>query len=152
IDQRSPDGRTDILYRQWLALAGVSYGIGEDPKRWPRDRPTMLGDLSGVIPETGFATTIFALHSYVAFCSKLIAAEALALTRGSADQRPSQWATLDSNSLKRNIEQLENGALAEELRAPGMMGGDLFGWHAEEAQKDPALEAALRNVIGSFAE
>lgn len=152
LKERQPDDRTDILFRQWLALAGVSYGIGVNPAKWPRDRAAMLGDLAGVIPDVGYAHTIYALHTFVALCSKLIAGEALGLTRGSPDQRPSQWASLPGDDFNVAWEKLENGQLALEMGAPNMMGGDLFGWYADVAPKSPGLQVALRSILNAFAE
>lgn len=149
---RAADGRTDILFRQWVALAGVSYGIGNKHEVWPKSRESLLGDLSALIPDIGYAATIFALHTYVALCSKLIAAEALALTRGTSDQRPSQWATEGDIGFRARFDSLESGALADEMGAPRMMGGDLFGWYADAAHSDPALRSALRGLVGSFAQ
>src|SRR5699024_11386646 len=49
LTHRESGGRTDILFRQWLALAGVSYGIGDDAEPWPTSRDVMLGDLAGIL-------------------------------------------------------------------------------------------------------
>ncbi|GAA1061009.1 N-6 DNA methylase [Agromyces bracchium] len=152
LSERSDDGRTDILFRQWLALAGVSYGIGADPERWPKDRKATLGPLSDVIPDIGYAHTIFTLHTYVALCSKLIAAEALALTRGRPEQRPSQWASLSDLEFRTAFDRLESGALATAMGAPRMMGGDLFGWYAEATHAEPSLSKAIRTLVVSFSE
>jgi hypothetical protein len=149
---RDPNGRTDILFRQWVALAGVSYGIVDSNDVWPNSREALLGDLAAVIPDVGFAGTIFTLHTYVALCSKLIAAEALALTRGSAEQRPSQWSSASDTQFRDCFDRLESGSLADEMGAPRMMGGDLFGWYADAAHADVALRNALRGLVGSFAQ
>ncbi len=152
LNDRSPNGRTDILFRQWVALAGISYGISSESESWPKTREAMLGRLATIIPDIGFAGTIFVLHTYVALCSKLIAAEALALTRGTADQRPSQWATESDTDFRSSFDRLESGALADEMSAPRMMGGDLFGWCADAAHTDLVLKSALRGLVGAFAQ
>lgn len=149
---RASEDRTDILFRQWLALAGVSYGISENPETWPKDRKLLLGDLAVSMPDTGYAQTIFVLHSYVALCSKLMAGEALALTRGNPEQRPSQWAALPGREFIDALTKLESGQLAQEMGAPNMMGGDLFGWYADLAPNAPELIQHLRDLFGAFSE
>lgn len=152
VNGRTAGQRTDILFRQWLALAGVSYGIGEDDSQWPKDRDATLGQLAAVIPDIGYAETIFTLHTYVALCSKLIAAEALALSRGSADQRPSQWASLSDAAFQVQLDRLESGQLADAMRAPRLMGGDLFGWYADVARDNTGLRGAVRGLVSSFSQ
>ncbi len=149
---REQGDRTDILFRQWLALAGVSYGIGTDDMQWPTPRASTLGSLDAVLPNIGYAETIFTLHTYVALCSKLMAAEALALTRGTSDQRPSQWASLSSSHFQMQLDRLENGQLAEDMRAPRLMGGDLFGWYADALHEDEQLRNSIRSLLGAFAQ
>ncbi len=148
---RTPDDRTDILFRQWIALAGVSYGIGSDHSRWPSSRSSLMGQLASSIPEYGYAETVFVLHTYIALCSKMMAAEALALTRGRPDDRPSQWPSLSGNAFARQVQAMESGELAAELRAPQMMGGDLFGWYADELDRQQ-LATATRALFDSFAQ
>ncbi|WP_157485730.1 MULTISPECIES: N-6 DNA methylase [unclassified Frigoribacterium] len=152
VGERTADGRTDILFRQWLLLAGVSYGIGSDAASWPKSRGDMLGPLAAFIPDVGYAQTIFTLHTYVALCSKLIAGEALALTRGRPEQRPSQWPTLQRQAFLNIFDRLESGSLAEEMGAPRMMGGDLFGWYADAAHDGAEISSALRGLVAAFSE
>lgn len=151
LTNRRDGGRTDILFRQWIALAGVSYGISRDHSEWPVDRRAILGPLERTLPVQGYAETIYLLHTYVAICSKMMAAEALALTRGEADYRPSQWPSFERGGFVRQVQELESGSLASELRAPQLMGGDLFGWYADELD-DESLADAVRAMYVSFAE
>lgn len=152
VENRSTEGRTDFLFRQWLALAGVSYGIGRDDRAWPHERDDLLGSLSGVIPRAGYAATIFSLHTYIAICSKLIAGEALALNRGIADSRPSQWASLAGGDFVAAWDEFEDGRFSRELGAPHMIGGDLFGWYVDSLPTDSAMRDAMRAVLSSFSE
>ncbi len=152
VEERASDGRTDILFRQWLALAGVSYGIDAEHSRWPAPHAKMLGVLDAALATAGYAVAIFTLHTYVALCSKLIAAESLALLRGTSERRPSQWAALRPEDFATELERLENGQFAVEMRAPRMMGGDLFGWYADAAREDPELRAAIRELVSAFAQ
>src|SRR5699024_668966 len=102
--------------------------------------------------KAGYAVTIFGIHTYVALCSKFIAGEALGLTRGTPDQRPSQWPTLRTSDFVAALTRLENGQMASAMGAPRIMGGDLFGWYADVAQESKNLQIALRGLLGDFAQ
>lgn len=149
---REKGSRTDILFTQWVALAGVSYGIGSESSPWPEPRQQILGDLSGILPKGGYAATIFVLHTYIAVCSKMMAAEALALTRSQAENRPSQWTSLSGKDFDHKIRLLESGELAASMRAPRLMGGDLFGWYADELAGRDQLRAAMRELYTAFSQ
>ena len=44
--QRQPNDRTDTLFRQWIQLAGVSYGIKQEDDAWPnrKEPDALLGE------------------------------------------------------------------------------------------------------------
>lgn len=151
LEARRDGDRTDILFRQWIGLAGVSYGINSDQEQWPSSRNLILGALAGVLPAIGYAGTIYVLHTYIALCSKMMAGEALALTRGNPEARPSQWTSLSATAFRQQIVALESGSLTAELRAPGLFGGDLFGWYSDELS-DSELTAAIRDLFSSFSQ
>jgi hypothetical protein len=153
--ERESDSRADILFNQWLQLAGVTYGIGSRDQPWPRrGRSRVLGDqLADVIPErTTYAESIFVLHTFVALACKLIASEVLALIANQPDARPSQWTSLDNLAFSRVILDLEHGEHISRLRAPGLFAGDLFGWYAERLSHDVELLRDTRGVVTAFAE
>lgn len=149
---RQPNSRTDILFQQWVALAGVSYGIESATTRWPEPREAILEKLHVVLPDMDYPAAIYVIHTYIAICSKMMAAEALALSGTDPDQRPSQWSSLNDRDFSYKIHQLESGQFASEMRAPRLMGGDLFGWYAEELDGSPPLRDALRNLYGAFSQ
>ena len=71
---------------------------------------------------------------------------------GEQDKRPSQWLSLDKHSFRNQFDSLESGRLSLELRAPGLMGGDLFGWYSTVIGTDDNLEHAVRSSLKSFSE
>jgi len=152
LDSREDESRADILFRQWVALAGVSYGIDDAGAAWPKPRGELLGvSAAAALPGATYASSVFLLHSYIALAAKLIAAEVLALSIGKHDDRPTQWLPLPSSEFARKFDDLESGALAARLRAPGLMGADLFGWYAPLVATSPTLESALRGLLRDFA-
>lgn len=152
LTSRGKGSRADILFEQWLQLAGVSYGISSKASAWPQDREAILGDVALSLPHLSYPETIFLLHSYVAYASKLIAAETLALSLNLHECRPSQWPSLTNEQLCKQLEALESGELAARLHAPRLMGGDLFGWYAPVIRENAELQSTVRNSLKSFAE
>ncbi len=150
--ERKKGSRTDIVFRQWLQLAGVSYGIRKADTPWPDERDQVLGALSEPLGELQYAEAIFTIHTYVALWAKLIAAEMLAMSVNAHDKRPSQWLTLRREVFQEQFEKLESGQLAESLRAPRLMGADFFGWYAPLLKGNVGLERRLRSALRSFAD
>ena len=154
LGERAADSRADMLFRQWLELAGVAYGIRTVEEPWPRPgRERILGSqLVETLDGASYAESIFALHTFIALACKMIAAELLAQLSNDLEHRPSQWASLDNASLARAFEAMEEGRLVDEMGAPGLFAGDLFGWYAPMAAEDSSVLAALRGFTMAFSE
>ena len=145
---RAKDGRTDTLFRQWLQMAGVAYGIASATSPWPKPPPTLLGNqLAGGLGECTYPEAIFALHTYIAFASKVVAAEVLSLVMNDQESRPTQWTSLPSAELARQMFRLENGALTARIGAPDLLAGDLFNWYVHELERTRGLETAVRTIL-----
>jgi hypothetical protein len=153
LQARSKQSRADILFRQWMQMAGVSYGIGSPEQDWPKPPKELLGDDLGVaIGSASYAEAIFLLHTYVAFASKLIAAEVLALVANVHHQRPTEWTSLSRRDFDQQVGRLERGEVTDALRAPDLLAGDLFGWYTPGLRDNEALSEAVRSVISAFSE
>jgi len=147
---RANKDRADTLYRQWVQLAGVAYGLGPEKSVWKDDmaalfklkRFTELTDGEG----------LFVLHTYVSIASKLLAAEVLSLISNKQDLRPTQWQNLSDADLSLRLTALEAGETTAELGAPAMLGGDLFGWYVGQLSASPNLVRAFRGVLKAMAE
>jgi hypothetical protein len=153
LGSRRPDGRTDILFNQWIRTAGISYGIDDAATPWPRrpSRERMLPpSLRTALGNRAFAETIFVLHTYVAIAAKLVAAEVLAIQKQQPDLRPTQWRLLADDEITRQFLDLESGVISDQLGAPGLLASDLFDWYAHEGADRPALLTALRHLIAQL--
>ncbi len=148
LHHRPRDGRTDTLFRQWLQMAGVAYGIASATSDWPKSPVMLLGErLASGLSECSYAEAIFALHTYIAFASKVVAAEVLSLVMNDQESRPTQWTSLSSPELTRQMIRLENGELTSRIGAPDLLAGDLFNWYAFELPSTSALETAVRKIL-----
>ena len=150
----SPAGsRPGVLFRQWLQLAGVAYGIDAPDSAWPKPPAQILGArLTPVLGPATYAEAVFVLHTYVALASKLIAAEMLALIAGDHESRPTQWLSLSDSELCTKLRALERGDVTASLRAPDLLAGDLFGWYTPLLSGDPQLVGTLRVVLEGFSK
>lgn len=155
VRNREADDRVDILFRQWIQLAGVSYGITSPKDPWPkkRDSRSLLGPkLAPALHESTYAEALFALHTYVAFSAKVIGTELLSLATGDQDKRPTNWVSLPGDAFTARLRALEDGTISMELRSPGLLAGDLFGWYAVVATSDHQLATRLRGVLAVLGE
>ena len=151
LSQRNADDRSDTLFDQWILMAGVSYGIATANQAWPGKSEELLGaTLAPVLAGATYAEALFSLHTYVALAAKLIGTELLSVATGHQENRPSEWVSLTDPELRERFVLLETGTLAAEMRAPGLLAGDLFGWYAHI--HSDALVAALRLLLRSLGE
>ena len=155
VRHRRDNDRTDTLFRQWLQLAGVSYGITHADDPWPKRKgpADYLGErLTTVLEHNSYAESLFILHTYVALASKIIAMELLSLGTGSIDKRPTSWISLSLPAFETSFRHMENGTLPADLRAPGLLAGDLFGWYAHLINESIPLSNALRSILSVLDE
>ena len=153
--QRKPNDRTDTLFRQWIQLAGVSYGIKQEDDAWPnrKEPDALLGEsLAGKLGDNTYAESLFTLHTYVALASKLIGMEILSISAAQPEHRPTSWISLPIDELKKTLMSMEDGTLSAELRSPGLLAGDFFGWYSHLHIQNSDLDDALRDVLGVLDE
>ena len=153
--QRKPNDRTDTLFRQWIQLAGVSYGIKQEDDAWPnrKEPDALLGEsLAGKLGDNTYAESLFTLHTYVALASKLIGMEILSISAAQPEHRPTSWISLPIDELKKTLMSMEDGTLSAELRSPGLLAGDFFGWYSHLHTQNSDLDDALRDVLGVLDE
>jgi len=155
IRNRRTDSRADVLYRQWVQLAGVAYGIKSPDDEWPATPSVVLADtprLAEALAPLHYPEALFILHTYVSIASKLVAAETLALVAQDQELRPTQWTSLDDRRFAARIRELETGHLTDALRAPDLLAGDLFTWYVGDLDSAHETADALRAVTYALSE
>ncbi len=150
---RFKDGRADILFHQWIQLAGVAYGISTEKSAFPKEPRRILGkDLVDILAPLGYAGSIFVLHTYVSLASKLLACELLALIKQQRECQPTQWVLSSDEIFARQIRAMEFGEVSDDLDAPNLIAADLFGWWVDDLFNDKDFTAAVRNIIQAMDE
>lgn len=152
IQARTAESREDLLFEQWIRLAGVAYGIEGPDTEWPRRKEQALGEVQAIISDLSYPEAVFVLHTYVGLSCKLLACELLALRADELDLRPSQWSSLADEKFVRQLRDLEEGHATDRLGAPGLLAGDLFGWYLGLISSDAELRRSLRDLTIALGE
>lgn len=148
--RRQPDDRTDVSFRQWLQMSGVSYGINAVDSPWPnrKNAAEMLGsELEKLLRGCTYAEALYVLHTYIALAAKIVGIELLALGANKPERRPTSWTSLSDGDLIGELRRVEDGTLLNELRSPGLFAGDLFGWYAFAPLDSAEFVAHVRRLL-----
>ncbi|WP_419839685.1 N-6 DNA methylase [Candidatus Poriferisodalis sp.] len=148
--RRQPDDRTDVSFRQWLQMSGVSYGINAVDSPWPNRKSAaeMLGsELDKLLRGCTYAESLYVLHTYIALAAKIVGIELLALGANKPERRPTSWSSLSDGDLIGELRRVEDGTLLNELRSPGLFAGDLFGWYAFAPLDSAEFVAHVRRLL-----
>ena len=78
--------------------------------------------------------------------------EILSISAAQPEHRPTSWISLPIDELKKTLMSMEDGTLSAELRSPGLLAGDFFGWYSHLHTQNSDLDGALRDVLGVLDE
>ena len=118
-----------------------------------KDPDALLGEsLAKILKTNTYAESLFTLHTYVALASKLIGMEILSVAAAEPEHRPTSWISLPIDDLKTKLMSMEDGTLSAQLRSPGLLAGDFFGWYAHPHTQNADLDGALRGVLNLLDE
>ncbi len=145
-----PDGLTARMYRQWetfFAVATGVVGVAEELKREAREP---LAEIFGVSErELNPAHALFALQSYFAVVTKLIALLALSLFVEGVEIRVEELKDLDDTSLLEDLGSLQHGEPFRAKNLANVVEPDVFGWYLSGAT--PAVCDGLREALAQLA-
>jgi hypothetical protein len=146
------DDLVDALFQQWRVFFSEVSGYEEaaaqlQDKKELRQFARGMGLRSEIADP---ARLFFAIHTYFSFLAKAIAR--LVLERyasGSPETTPlTVLAGLDGNSLRHELERLEDGGIFQALGFVNLLEGDFFGWYlsAWSDEVKDALQLTLRRL------
>ena len=143
------DDLVDALYRQWkLFFSEVTEYEEVAPKLNQKKELKQFALAMGLDPNTlDLGHFLFSIHTYFSFLAKAIAR--LVLERyagGSFGTTPlTVVANMDSQSLRRELEELEEGGIFRALGFVNLLEGDFFGWylHAWTPKVSEAFQMTL---------
>lgn len=125
-----PDGLTARMYRQWEAFFAVATGVVGASEELNQDARARLAAIFG-LPEKDLdpARALFALQTYFAIVTKLIALLALSLFVEGVELRVDELKDLDEESLLEDLEELQHGEPFRAKYLANALEPDVFGWY-----------------------
>lgn len=149
LEGRSPDDRTDTLWREWTRSTEIVYGVLDE----------FDAELAGQLRATygipialcdQFSELLFVVHSFFALVARLVAVETLAIGWNDVEARPSHWYAHSDADLTSLIERLDTGEIPAGLETiDNLFESDVFSWWVDHL--DTELLAAVRELLGVLA-
>jgi len=148
---RSPDDRSDTLFREWCRSLEVVYDNFGDSDGELADA---LRSAYGIQSARPLSELLYCVHTYFALIARLVAIEVLAHSVHDRDAQPSLWPSLDDTELDGRLRSIDLGAVPAGLRIQNLFEGDLFSWYRDSLLGNSDLLSSIRDVldqIGQFA-
>jgi N-6 DNA Methylase len=138
----------ETLFASWRQVFGVIYG---EALTKPSQHLGDLKSLYGIRGGGDLHELLFAVHSYYALLTKIIAAELASLQPGSFTASPAQqMAVASSGELFDLLRDLEDGSLFRQLGIANFLEGDYFGWYLKAWNAD--LAKSLSSIASQLAQ
>lgn len=146
-----PEGLTARMYRQWETFFAVATGVVGAAEELKRDAREPLAEIFG-LPEKDLdpARALFALQTYFAIVTKLIALLALSLFVEGVEIRVDELKDLDDESLREDLEELQHGEPFRAKNLVNVLEPDVFGWYL--AGWSSLVQEGLRELLGRLAD
>lgn len=148
------DGLPAKLYEQWRLFFGETAGYDAAAGKLKHKKELTnfmrgMGLRSATVDVPRF---FFAIHTYYSFLVKNVARLVLqAYAGGSLGTTPlTTIASLEGESLRRELEKMEDGGIFRTLGLKNLLEGDFFSWYL--SAWDEEIEEALRQVLARLAE
>lgn len=146
-----PDGLAHRLFRQWVQVFAVATGVTGEASSLDGKAVRALADLFGRDPASLDADrALFALQTYFATITKLIASLSIDLWVERADWNLPRLIKADDRELRREIQGLMRGEPFKRVGLANVVESDVFSWFVAAIGDD--VLAQLREVAGTLAE
>jgi len=146
-----PDGLTARVFRQWERFFAVATGVVGTADELKHDAREPLASLVGVpVRELDAARALFALQSYFAVVTKLIALLALSLFVEGVELRLGELKDLSDEELRDRLQALERGDPFREKNLANALEPDVFGWYLDGWTSD--VRVGVREVLRRLAD
>jgi SAM-dependent methyltransferase len=153
LDERvghAPDGFTSRLFRQWETLFAVATGVVGDADELKLDARRALGDVFGVAAgEVNSSRALFALQTYFAVVTKLIALLALSLFVPGVELDLSEMAVSGDGDLWEDLEDVQRGEPFRRAGLANVVEPDVFGWYLDWT---PEVRNGVRELVEKLAQ
>ncbi|WP_374576435.1 N-6 DNA methylase [Phenylobacterium sp.] len=142
----SADPKAQTLFAEWRSLFGIVCGYEALSSNAEVNR---LATLYGMATnEIDFDSLLFCAHTYYALVMKLLSAEIVGVYHGLPSVTQKILRTPSTESLKRELADLEAGGIFQHIGIRNFLEGDLFSWYLKPWTPD--LEGAIRLLVREF--
>jgi SAM-dependent methyltransferase len=128
-----PNGFAARLYRQWETFFAVATGVVGEGEQLKADAQRALATVFGRRPsELDPARALFALQTYFALVTKLLALQALSLyVKGFVTLDLAELAVASDDDLLEDLEDLQRGVPFRNAGLANVVEPDVFGWYLD---------------------
>lgn len=146
-----PDGLSHRLFQQWEQVFAVATGVTGEASSLDAKAVGALAELFGREPGSLDADrALFALQTYFATVTKLIASLSIDLWVEAADWDVDRLRTSDDDDLRREVQSLMRGEPFKRVGIANVVEPDVFSWFVA-AMSDEVL-AQIRSVAAALTE
>ncbi|MEX0993504.1 MAG: N-6 DNA methylase [Solirubrobacterales bacterium] len=145
-----PDGLATRLHRQWEEFFAIATGVVGDAEHLKPEAKHALAEVLGARAEDYHpARALFALQTYFALLTKLIASLALSLFVEDVEWDLAELAAGSDDELRDGIRSLERGEPFREAGLANVVEPDVFHWYLE--WNDPVRDV-VREIVERLKE
>jgi len=139
--------RVKVFFEQWALQFAEVHGAIENKKFDSKTLFESYGFKKQEQKDFDFLAFFFALDTYYAILMKLLAYQVVGFyTLKNITGLPlAEWESLDSDSLREKLNELEEGGIFHQLGIRNFLEGDLLSWYLNDWSND--IEQAIREII-----
>jgi SAM-dependent methyltransferase len=146
---RAFDDRPDVLYKEWRRALDVVYGDLDHPDEKLEE---VVAATYGLTSKGGVGESLFVLHTYFAFVTRLFAYEILGIATDDRTSRPSSWVAIPEVDLLERLTEMDQGILPGGLVIHNLFEPDVFSWWLDEARGSFDLVNAIREILSILSD
>jgi hypothetical protein len=144
---RTPDDRADTLYREWRRSLEVVYGDLDDDSGQLAETLRAALDIGG---KGNLGELLFAVHTYFALIVRLVAIEVLAVSLEEDVAQPTNWSSLDDDTLLERLVAIDAGQVPSGLEIQNLFERDVFSWYLGSLGGNVDLLNGIRELLDTL--
>jgi SAM-dependent methyltransferase len=139
--------RVKVFFEQWALQFAEVHGAIESKKFDSKTLFESYGFKKQEQKDFDFLAFFFALDTYYAILMKLLAYQVVGFytLKNIAGLPLAEWESLDSDTLRGKLEELEEGGIFHSLGIRNFLEGDLLSWYLNDWSDE--IEQAIREII-----
>ncbi len=139
--------RVKVFFEQWALQFAEVHGAIENKKFDSKTLFESYGFKKQEQKDFDFLAFFFALDTYYAILMKLLAYQVVGFytLKNIAGLPLAEWESLDSDTLRERLNELEEGGIFRQLGIRNFLEGDLLSWYLDDWSNE--IEQSIREII-----